>query len=447
MKQCNNLTFSIFLTKSLFFLKLPQKKLLLLSVVLFSFNLQAQIEFDKYFTDKTLRFDYTIGGNHNNSYVFYNKLKEEPFWGGSKINLIDKFNFGDFRILVNDSASNELIYSRGYSTLYYEWLDTDEAKKTSRSFYESVTIPYPKNTVSLKIQMRKKNTEFFTLFEIFIDPNNYSIIKDKQDKYEIKRLQYSGNHHKKLDIVIIPDGYTEKEIKKFHDDCERFIAYFFNVEPFKTHKDKINFWAVDALSEESGTDIPGKNIWKNTVINTHFHTFGYDRYLTTQDVESLKDIAAYVPYDQIYILVNTSKYGGGGIYNYYSLCSADNALSGKVFTHEFGHAFAALADEYAYGYGEAEDIYDMTVEPWQANITNLVDFASKWKNMVDAGTPIPTDATPENYNKIGAFEGAGYVEKNIFRPTYDCKMRSNITDEFCPVCCKTVLEMLLFYAE
>ncbi len=409
--------------------------------------MSSQINFDTFFIDKSFRFDYNIGGNSEETSIFYNKMKEEPFWGGSKVNLIDTFNFGDFRIRILDAETDKLIYSRGYSTLYYEWIDTDEAKNTSRSFYESIIFPFPKNEVLLKIDIRTKNNSFNTLFETKIDPNSISIIKDKQEKYETQKLHFSGNHNQKLDIVIIPDGYTKEEIDKFHSDSERFMDYFFEVEPFKSNKDKVNFWAVDAVSEESGTDIPGENVWRNTVINTHFYTFGWERYLTTQDIETLKNIAAYVPYDQIYILVNSSKYGGGGIYNYYNLCSADNEQSGRVFTHEFGHAFAALADEYQYGYDKAEDIYDMNVEPWQVNITNLTDFDSKWKDLVKKLTPIPTPDIEKNKDSVGAFEGAGYVIKGIYRPTHDCKMRSNSTDEFCPVCYRTVLKMLQFYSE
>ncbi len=423
------------------------KTVISIILLFFSYIVDAQTEFDKFFINKSLRFDYNIGGNNKEAKIFYNKIKQEPFWGGSKINLIDKFNFGDFRILIYDAKSQKLIYSRGYSSLFYEWIDTEEAKTTSRSFYESVICPFPKDSIILRIEMRNKNLVFKTLFQTKIDPNSISIIKDKQTKYKTQKLHYSGNHNKKLDIVIIPDGYTENEMTKFHNDCKRFIKYFFDVKPFKNHKNKVNFWAVDAISEETGTDIPGDSIWKNTIINTHFYTFGWERYLTTQDIEELRNIAAYVPYDQIYILVNTSKYGGGGVYNYYNLCSADNEYSGRVFTHEFGHAFAALADEYQYGYDKAEDIYNMSVEPWQINITNLVDFDSKWKNLIGKYTPVPTPDTIIYEKKIGAFEGAGYVKEKIYRPTHDCKMRSNSTDEFCPVCYKTVLEMLLFYAE
>ena len=421
--------------------------LFILIILLPGINLFAQVNFNDYFLDKSLRFDYIIGGNNKESKVYFNKLKEEPFWGGSKQNLIDKFNFGDFRVSVFDSTGNTLLYSRGYSSLYVEWIDTEEAKHIDRSFYESVVMPFPKQNVLIKIEMRDKKNVFHSLFEMPINPDAVSIIKDIQTAYKTQKLYYSGNHHKKLDIVILPDGYIEKDSAKFHKDCKRFISYFFNVEPFKSNADKVNFWAVDAYSEESGTDMPRKNIWKNTVLNTHFNTFGSERYLTTQDIETVRNTAAYAPYDQIYILVNISKYGGGGVYNYYNLCSADNEYSGRVFTHEFGHAFAALADEYQYGYDKAEELYDMSVEPWQVNITNLVDFDSKWKNLVEKDTSIPTPDTPKYKNTIGAFEGAGYVKKGIYRPMHDCKMRSNSTDKFCPVCYKTVLDMLLFYSE
>jgi hypothetical protein len=418
-------------------------------IILFfsAIRLTGQIDFDTYFEDHSFRFDYTIGGNSNGSTIFVDKYKQEPFWGGSKVNLIDSFQYGDFQVAIYDSISNILIYSRGYSSLYYEWLDTEEAKQLSRSFYESVVFPYPKETFKIEIRIRKKNTEFSTLYTGYIDPNSYLVSRDIGNEFKTMKLHYSDDHHKCLDIVIVPDGYTEKEMDKFHKDCNRFMGYFFKVEPFKTYKHKINFWTVDAVSNESGTDIPGKGIWKNTVLNSHFHTFGSDRYLTTQSIEKLRDIAAYVPYDQIYILVNTDEYGGGGIYNYYNLCSADHYESGRVFTHEFGHAFAALADEYEYGYEEAKDIYDMSVEPWQVNITNLVDFGSKWKHKVSATTPIPTPDEGAYKNLVGAFEGAGYVKKGIYRPSHDCKMRSNYTDSFCPVCYETIYKLLKFYTE
>jgi hypothetical protein len=423
------------------------KNILLLFLFLGSTLAYSQIDFERFFLPKTLRIDYIRAGNSDTSNIYFEQLKEEPFWGGSKKNLLDKFAYGDYMLLVYDKASAELIYSRGYSSLFREWIDTDEAKKVSRGYYESVIIPFPKQKVIIKLQDRDKKQKFNTIFEYEIDPSNYFIVKEKANHYKSEKILDSGDPANKLDIVVLPEGYTESEMDKFKADVQRFMGYFFKVSPFKESKDKINYWMVYAPSEESGTDIPGKGIWKKTVLNSHFYTFDSERYLTTRDVKQIRDIASSVPYDQIYILVNSETYGGGGIYNFYNLCTSNNVYSEEVFTHEFGHGFAALADEYEYGYEEASELYDMTVEPWQVNITNLVDFKSKWADMVHNGIPVPTPDNEKYKNKIGAFEGAGYVKKGIFRPVYDCKMRSNSTKSFCPVCLKAVNEMLKFYSE
>jgi len=413
-----------------------------------SFSATSQVKFDDYFITKTLRFDYTRAGNADTSSVFFEQLKQEPFWGGSLINLIDTFQYGDYMLQVFDYTGKKLIYSRGYSSLFREWVDTEEAKTLPRSYYGSVVMPFPKHKINIKLQNRDEKHEFRTVYELEVDPNNnYFIVKEEGNKFKTEKLLDSGDPFVKLDIAVLAEGYTKEEMGKFKNDVDRFMGYFFKVSPFKEFKNKINFWAVYSLSEESGTDIPGTGVWKKTVLNTHFYTFNSERYLTTRDVKKIRDLAGHVPYDQIYILVNSSKYGGGGIYNYYNLCTSDNKYSEEVFTHEFGHAFAALADEYQYGYKKAEEIYDMTVEPWQVNITNLVDFGSKWKDLVDKKIPIPT-LEEENYkDKVGAFEGAGYVEKRIYRPVYDCKMRSNSTKSFCPVCYRAVVALLRFYTE
>ena len=423
------------------------KKLVFILLVVISYQVSAQINFDDYFISKTLRLDYTRAGNHDTSFVYFEQLKQEPYWGGSHVNLIDKFNLGDYRVMLYDSTGTKLLYSRGYSSLFCEWTDTKEAKTVSRSYYESVVMPFPKNDVILKLQDRDRNNVFHTVFEYKINPNSYFIVKDNKDKYSIEKIYGTGKPEVSLDIVVLPEGYTEKEMGKFKKDVARFVSYFFKVQPFKDNKKKVNFWIVNAASAESGTDIPRKNIWKNTILNTHFDTFGSERYLTSRDVNQMRNLASYTPYDQIYILVNSSIYGGGGIYNYYNLCISDHQYSEQVFTHEFGHAFAALADEYEYGVDNADEFYNMDVEPWQVNITNLVDFDSKWKNMLDKNTPVPTPDTKEYENKIGAFEGAGYVSKRVYRPTHDCKMKTNQMNEFCPVCLKAVSEMLKFYTE
>jgi len=419
--------------------------------ILFVFSIQLTAyaqdsTFENYFINKTLRFDYSRAGDKDSTWIVVEQLKMEDFWGGSHTKLIDSLNLGDYYYYVYDSASNQLLYSRGYSSLYREWLDTDEATKLKRSFYESIVMPFPKKTIRLVLKDRDKKNNFQSVFQIYISPDNYFIKKEQKLPYTVKDIHVKEKTEKALDIVILAEGYTQEEMPKFDKDCKRFMGYFFNVSPFKELKSKINFRIIESPSLESGTDIPGQSIWKNTILNTHFYTFNSERYLTTLDIKSVRDIAACAPYDQIIILVNTSKYGGGGIYNYYNLCSSDNMYSKQVFTHEFGHGFGALADEYEYGADSAEAIYDMSVELWQPNITNLVDFDKKWKNMCDS-VSIPTPDIPENYNKIGAFEGAGYVLKKIYRPTHDCKMRSNKTDEFCPVCKNILLKVLSYYTK
>jgi len=419
--------------------------LLLLSVVPY-LGFTQQINFNDFFLSKQMRIDYNIAGSSNDSHCYLVQIKEEPFWGGSLKNLIDRFDLGSYKLEVFDQKLNQLIYCRGFSSMFREWQDTPEAKTISRSFYETVVFPYPKNKVKVVVSSRAKNSQFHSIFELNVDPSDYAIVKENV-QYPFKTIYGSGNSNQKVDIVVIPEGYTAAEMDKFHKDADRFIGYFFKVSPFKEMNDKFKFWAVDAPSVESGTDIPGKAVWKNTIVNSHFYTFGTERYLTTQDINSVRNIAATVPYDQIYILVNTTKYGGGGVYNYYNLCMSDNDQAEEVFTHEFGHAFADLGDEYEYGYDKAEDLYDMSVEPYVVNLSTLANFKTKWADLVDKNTPIPTPDTKEYRDKVGAFEGAGYVMKKIYRPMSNCKMRSNSEKSFCPVCFKGVKDMILFYSE
>jgi hypothetical protein len=233
----------------------------------------------------------------------------------------------------------------------------------------------------------------------------------------------------------------------FKKDCEKFAGYLFNASPYKENKDKFNIWGIAAPSKESGTDIPAENIWKNTLLNSTFYTFDLERYLMTPDNKSLRDVASNAPYDQIYILVNSDKYGGGSIYNLYSVCINKNKYEEYVFVHEFGHGFSFLADEYYTSDVAYNDYYLLDVEPLEANLTTLVDFDSKWKKFVSDETPIPTPDSEEYSNVVGAFEGGGYVAKGVYRPRLDCSMKSASVNNFCPVCKDAIQQMINFYSE
>ncbi|MFO7932486.1 MAG: M64 family metallopeptidase, partial [Bacteroidales bacterium] len=186
---------------------------------------------------------------------------------------------------------------------------------------------------------------------------------------------------------------------------------------------------------------PGAGIWKNTIVNSSFYTFGIERYMTTLDFKSVCDVASNAHYDQIYILVNTSKYGGGGIYNHYSISAADNKQSREVLIHEFGHAFGGLADEYFTSAVAYNDYFNLDAEPWNPNLTTLVDFSSKWEDMVPEGVPVPTPPLDKYRKTVGVYEGGGYVSQGIYRPMIDCRMHSNDAS-FCPVCTRAIEKMI-----
>ncbi len=234
---------------------------------------------------------------------------------------------------------------------------------------------------------------------------------------------------------------------KFREDVKKMADVLFREAPFSDYRNRINIWAVEAISQESGTDIPGENIYVNTALNSTFNTFDLPRYLTTTDIKSVNDYAAAVPHDNIIVLINTTRYGGGGVYNYYSGTSAGNSLSPVVFIHEFGHGFTGLADEYYSSTVTYEEFYPLNVEPWEPNITTLVDFGSKWKNLIRKDTPVPTPENEKYSNVIGLFEGAGYSAKGIYRSEIDCRMKSNGPKGFCAVCRSAIKKMLDFYTQ
>ncbi len=420
---------------------------ILLFILIIPFFTSAQTDFQKYFKNKSFRFDFLLGGNNKEVTVFPQQMKEEPFWGGTKTNLIDPFNYGSYRFRVFDTESNSLIFSKGFSTLFQEWQTTAEAKKTNKTFYQAAIFPYPKKNFRLDIEARQWDGSFKTLFSTEIDPDNYFVQKETPAIFETVDILKNGDPSKKVDIVILAEGYTKDEMNKFIEDAKRVTGYLFNEEPFKSEKQNFNIKAVLTPSVESGTDVPGEHTYNNTYFNSSFYTFDLPRYLSTSDMKTVYDAAAQVPYDEIYLLVNTERYGGGGFYNFITVCTADNTLTKKVFVHEFGHGFAGLADEYYSSSVAYEDFYNLKIEPWEPNITTLVDFDKKWKNMLEKSTPVPTPREAKYKNTVGVYEGGGYMDKGIYSPHIDCRMKSNEAGEFCPVCKEAIKKVIHYYTE
>ena len=412
----------------------------------FAFTAKSQISFDKYFEDASMRIDFALTGNNETQSAHLIELKKEPYWGGTKKNLIDRFDYGTYRFYVYDKKTGDTIYTYGFCTLFEEWRTTTEAKTESKAFYQTVTFPYPKNDVTVEIKARDWNGKFTSVLKTNITPGDYSIIRDKPLSANVRKVIDNGNSNKNVDIVFIAEGYTKEEQTKFINDIKRLTDYLFSFPPYDKYKDKFNIWAVESVSAQSGCDDPRKDVWKSTIVNSSFNTFNSDRYLTSLDVRTIRDYAANAPYDQIYVLVNTDKYGGGGVYNHFSLTSVDNDYSKQVFIHEFGHAFAGLADEYFYEWDDTyENFFNKKIEPWQPNITTLVDFDKKWKSMLANDTPVPTP--PTDTLNVGVYEGAGYSAKGIYRPAINCRMKTNEAKGFCPVCQKAIVDMIEFLSE
>jgi hypothetical protein len=307
------------------------------------------------------------------------------------------------------------------------------------------TMPFPKNRVRFVLSLRERNGVFSKLYETIIDPADYYIRKEKPVNAAFTKIYGPGDPQKCVDLAFVAEGYTAEEMGKFRDDVKKMADVLFSEAPFSDYRDKINIWAVESVSADSGTDIPGDRIYNNTALNSSFYTFGTDRYLTTPDIKSVNDYAALAPHDNIIVLINSSKYGGGGVYNYYSGTTVGHPLSPKVFIHEFGHGFAGLADEYYSSDVAYDEFYPLNVEPWEPNITTMVNFNSKWKNKVAKETPMPTPADDKYRNTTGLFEGGGYSAKGIFRPEMDCRMKSNGSKGYCTVCREAIKKMIEFY--
>ncbi|NOY38372.1 MAG: peptidase [Chlorobi bacterium] len=417
-------------------------------IVFLSFccNGQTQSVFERYFRSQTLRIDYQLAGDISHTDVYFQQMKMVDGWPGSRVNLLDTFQYGTFKAVVRDAASGREIYSRGFSTLYQEWLTTAEAKKRQRSFPGVTCVPFPKGKVVFELYQRNRMLQYQKIFTLPVDPEDYFILKETVIPGQTDTLHYSGDPAVHLDIAILAEGYTREEIPLFFSDAHRLGDTLLHTPPYDRYGNKINIFAIGTASEERGPDIPGEGIYRNTLFSSTFYTFDLARYLTISDLPAVYDHLAGSPADQVIILVNSERYGGGGIFNYITVCSARNVLSPQVLVHEFGHAFAGLGDEYYNTSVVYENFYNREVEPWEPNLTTLVHFETKWKDMIAPDTPIPTPDIPENYNKVGVYEGGGYVAEGVYRPYHDCLMKSNETRDFCPVCQRAITRMIMFYA-
>lgn len=424
-----------------------KKHILFLLCLIAVASTRAQV-FADHFADKTLRVDYIFNGNASGQAICLDGLSALPTWAGRKHHLAELPLQGNGQIVMRNAASGKTIYTTSFSSLFQEWLETDEARNVTKGFENTFLLPYPLQPVEIEITLLDPRRNVRASMKHIVHPNDV-LIEQKGNSHITphKYLLHNDSPEKCIDVAILAEGYTLQEIQTFYEDADIACKSIFDHEPFKSMKKRFNVVAVASPSTDSGVSVPRLNEWKHTAFGSHFSTFYSDRYLTTSRVKAIHDALAGIPYEHIIILANTEEYGGGGIYNSYTLTTAHHPMFRPVVVHEFGHSFGGLADEYFYDNDVMTDTYPLDIEPWEQNISTQVDFAAKWKDMLSENTPVPTPAeVSENY-PIGVYEGGGYSAKGIFRPAENCRMRTNEYPAFCPVCQRALRRIIEFYTE
>ena len=461
--------------------------------------LHAQ-SFEEYFEDATLRLDYVFAGNAKEQHIYLQELKKQDRWAGRKNRLAEKFLNGNGQLTVKDHDSQQIIYMWTFSTLFQEWLQYDEAHQVDKAFETSYNIPFPKKPIDVTITLTNNHRKVVAEMTHTVNPKDILIRKisnnipfhyvwkglparkplpfpaEKENTEEPRSGKGRNfvptaydpckdvNISDCVDLAIVAEGYTEAQMGKFYQDCNRVVEALFAREPFQSMKHRFNVVAVAAPAPEAGPSVPHRGIWHSSPAGSHYDTFYTDRYLMTQEMHKIYDLLSGVPFEHILVMVNSDTYGGGGIYNQVTCFTSDHPTFKEVLVHEFGHSFAGLADEYAYDDMDSE-WYPADTEPWEPNITTLKDFDSKWADMMPKKQPIPTppDTKVPNYKQVdkndtkamaalnkatqvvGVFEGAGYQSKGCYRPAQECRMKINEVEDFCPVCTRAIQRITDFY--
>jgi hypothetical protein len=441
---------------------------------------------------RTMRLDYYHTGDATRETFSLDRVVREPLpWPGNPRKAIDDTNLGKYFFEVIDQKSGKVIYSRGFASIYGEWETTDEAGKVTRTFSESLRFPAPDATVRINLKKRDRDNSFKQVWSTILDPKDQFVDDAKPPSAgPLSAIQNTGDPSVKVDFLIIGDGYTAAERGKFEKDARRLVDLLFATSPFKERRSDFNVWGLCPAAAESGISRPSTGIHRRSPLGATYDAFGSERYVLTFENRAFRDYASNAPYDFVEILVNGKTYGGGGIFGLYSTVAADSMWAPYVFVHEFGHHFAALADEYytsPVAYSQPTDL----VEPWEPNVTALLDAGNlKWKDLVSPGTPIPTPWKKQDYEeysrviqkwrgeiraqrqpesvmdnlfieekqhdvamfsaekysgRVGAFEGANYEAKGYYRPQLDCIMFSRNDAGFCAVCRRAIERVIDLY--
>ena len=399
------------------------KKILCLSLMLLACSIYAQ--------DRTLRLDYIFYGNDRSCGIALSELRSMDGWAGRRTNM-DKVPLKGNGQICLKGGGGKVLYRQSFSSLFQEWQTTEEATLTDRAFENVFLVPMPSEKAEVCVELYDTHGRTVASLTHPVDPEDI-LIRPATGTPPVRDLLVSGPVDKCIDVVIVAEGYTAAEMETFYKDAGAAVKAILSHEPFGKLKDRFNFRAVGLEAGGSGVSIPGRGQWLDTPLHSHFNTFYSDRYLTTLHVRDLHDALAGVPYEHIIILANTDNYGGGGIYNSYTLTTAHHPSFRPVVVHEFGHSFGGLADEYYYD-DQFGDYYPADTEPWEQNLTTMVVFAGKWEDMLGR-------------DGVSVHEGGGYKSKGVWRACEDCRMKTNKAPGFCPVCQRALERMIRFYTD
>ncbi len=454
----------------------------------------AQAGFDDDFTGATLRVDYRHTGTAQEEHLALHRIRIEGPWPGSRTQPIDTTNLGKYLTEVVDVASNRLLYTRGFASIFGEWETTGEARDgTWRVIQEAIRIPEPRRPFQLRIRKRGPDQSFHEIWSLVIDPASRFVDRPPLPSGDVWDVKVRGKPAVKADLVVLGDGYSLEEQDGFRADVQRATAALFAVEPFASRKKDFNVRAISTPTKHSGISRPRAGVFRETPLGARYNSFDSERYILTLDDQAWRDVAAAAPYEFVLILVNERKYGGGGIFNLYSTAASGSAFAPYLVVHEFGHHFAGLGDEYYTSPVAYEEFAGSHTEPWEPNVTALRDTSElKWGDLVENDTPLPTpwdkseyeeksreiqerrrelraEGAPEerlesifrqereiftrmlsrqeHSGKVGAFEGAMYEAQGLYRPSTDCIMFTRDEVGFCKVCSRAIERVIDLYSK
>ena len=407
--------------------------------------------------DRTLRVDYIFSGTDKTQEISLDEMSCFDGWAGRRVNTYLVPVRGNGQISLTDKATGKILYRQSFSTLFQEWQTTEEAARVRKAFENVFLLPMPSSPAEITVQLFDFKGNVSAALTHEADPSDILIRHIDPVVPAHKYILQSGSPQDKIDVAVVAEGYTSGETDLFYEDARKAVDAILSHQPFSEYAARFNFVAVALPSEDSGVSVPGEGLWKKTALGSHFDTFYMDRYLTTLRLRQMHDALCGIPYEHIVILANTDTYGGGGIFNSYTLTTAHHKAFEPVVVHEFGHSFAGLADEYYYD-DQFVEYYYPDCEPWEQNITTLFDFGSKWDDMLPKFVAVPTAVSDKNVWKeiekgkspesmVGVYEGAGYQSKGVYRPYPDCRMKTNQAPAFCPVCQRSIARIIEFYTK